>query len=257
MLRLLSTRRWLAFTATALVAIVAFGLLSRWQWARAAEESAASSIVTINVAREPVPLAALVSPGDTLPADLQWRTVTVTGEVRCSAGVLVRNRPLDGANGLWAACPLVAEDGATVWINRGWLPAGNAATQVVPMPPWADGTATITGRVRPSEQGPPEQPTDLPAGQVTHLDTASLGPAAPGAPLYLPYIDVTGSEPTDPAGLEPIPLELDQGYQNVSYALQWLVFAAIAVGGWFYFLRREARETAESPEPAAQPAAHS
>jgi cytochrome oxidase assembly protein ShyY1 len=32
--------------------------------------------------------------------------------------------------------------------------------------------------------------------------------------------------------------------QNISYALQWLVFAAVAITGWWFFLRREAREDA-------------
>lgn len=35
--------------------------------------------------------------------------------------------------------------------------------------------------------------------------------------------------------------EVDEG-RNISYAVQWLLFAVIAVAGWFYFLRREARE---------------
>jgi cytochrome oxidase assembly protein ShyY1 len=32
--------------------------------------------------------------------------------------------------------------------------------------------------------------------------------------------------------------------RNLSYAGQWLLFALVAVGGWFFFLRREARDDA-------------
>ena len=37
MLALVKTRRWLSFTALVVLAIIGFGLLSRWQWDRADE----------------------------------------------------------------------------------------------------------------------------------------------------------------------------------------------------------------------------
>jgi hypothetical protein len=37
-LTLLRTRRWQGFTAVVIVAIIAFGFLSRWQWDRAEEK---------------------------------------------------------------------------------------------------------------------------------------------------------------------------------------------------------------------------
>jgi cytochrome oxidase assembly protein ShyY1 len=45
-------------------------------------------------------------------------------------------------------------------------------------------------------------------------------------------------------GLIPLSLpEVNEG-QNISYAVQWLLFAGVAMAGWFFFLRREAREDA-------------
>ena len=35
--------------------------------------------------------------------------------------------------------------------------------------------------------------------------------------------------------------DVDEG-RNISYAIQWILFAIIAIGGWFFFLRREARD---------------
>jgi len=50
---------------------------------------------------------------------------------------------------------------------------------------------------------------------------------------------------------------VDEG-RNISYAVQWLIFAAVALVGWWAFLRRESamlREEAESEEdPARSPA---
>jgi len=54
------------------------------------------------------------------------------------------------------------------------------------------------------------------------------------------YVQALNSAPEDSVTIVPItrPDEL----QNVSYAVQWLLFAAVAIGGWFYFLRRESKE---------------
>ncbi len=246
MLALLRTRRWLSFTAAAVLAIVAFAILSNWQWLRAQEEEAKTDAVVAGSEAVAVPLSGLVAAGSGLPPGGEWRPVTVEGSLDCDRGWLVRNRPLEATNGLWAVCPLRTTDGAWIWINRGWLPAPGPAIQEVPMPPAAAGAVTVTGRLRSTESGPPLPPADLPAGQVTHLDTDVLSTISGlDAPTYEPYLDVTGMSPTDPAGLTALPLPGADSAQNYSYAGQWLLFAGIAVGGWFFFLRREAKDEAQ------------
>ena len=47
---LLRTRRWIGFTAVVVLAIVAFGLLSAWQWSRAEERRAERSALEASVA---------------------------------------------------------------------------------------------------------------------------------------------------------------------------------------------------------------
>lgn len=245
-LALLRTRRWISFTLTAIVAIVAFGFLSNWQWERAHEEEQKSDAVAAATRTAPVPLTDLVQPGQALPAIEQWRAVTVTGTLDCDRGFLVRNRPLDTVNGFWVSCPLTTPDGAVVWVNRGWMPAPGPATREVPMPAGPTGTVEITGRLRPSQDGPPQPPSDLPAGQVTHLDTSVLTAIAGlNSPAFDPYVEATAIAPADRAGLKMLPLPPAESAQNYSYAGQWLLFAAVAVGGWFFFLRREAREDAQ------------
>lgn len=235
----------MSFTIVGLLAIVAFGVLSNWQWLRAQEEEAKSAAVAAGAAADPVPLATLLDPGTPLPADEQWRPVELRGELDCERGYLIRNRPQASTNGLWASCPLQLADGGWLWVQRGWLPAGGAATTVIPMPQWTEGEVAITGRLRASEQGPATIPGDLPTGQATHLDTSALSAEAGlTGPVYEPYVEVTEQAPADPGGLAPVPLPPADSAQNYSYAGQWLLFAAITVGGWWYFLRREAREDA-------------
>jgi len=243
--QLLRTRRWISFTITGVLAILGFGVLSNWQWERAHVEQRKTEAVLRGSGQEAVPLPALLAPGEPLPADLQWRTVTATGTYECASGALVRNRPIEAQNGLLVACPLRTADGL-LWVNRGWLPASGAASVDVAMPGAPAGEVTVTGRLRPSEQTPVPPPTDLPPGQVKNLDTAALSTrmGAKG-PVFEAYLEATSSDPRDPAGLRTPPLPPATSAQNYSYAGQWMLFAVIAVAGWIIFLRREAAEDAD------------
>ena len=260
MLALLRTRRWLSFTALAIAAIIAFGFLSNWQFHRAAEENHKADAVAVGAAAPPVALSTLVAPGEPLGPDEVWRSVTVRGTFDCDSGFLVRNRPMDARNGFWVVCPLRTDAGAWLSVNRGWMPASGAATAVTDLPAGPTGPVSITGRLRASEGGPDRPPADLPAGQVTHLNTDVLAAASGIAgPRYEPYLEATAMDPADPAGLATLPLPSSDSAQNFSYAGQWLLFAAIAIGGWFYFLRREAADDAsarggpDQPEDEEQP----
>jgi cytochrome oxidase assembly protein ShyY1 len=239
------TRRWISFTVTAVLAIGAFGLLSHWQWQRAHEEDRKAQAVTAGASAPEVPIGEVLTAGDPMPVEQEWRPVRVTGTFECDHGYLVRNRPMDAQNGFWAVCPLRTADGGLLWVNRGWLAAPGPAIREVPMPPSSPGGVAVTGRLRLTQQGPPAPPSDLPSGQVTHLDTAVLTSISGlGGPAFAPYLEATAMAPADPGGLRPLPLPPSDSAQNYSYAGQWILFAVIAVGGWFYFLRREAREDA-------------
>jgi cytochrome oxidase assembly protein ShyY1 len=95
-----------------------------------------------------------------------------------------------------------------------------------------------------SEDAGAPEPTDLPEGQVSGLVPARLG-----ADVTDIYLEVAASEPQDPQ-LTRLPAPVIDETQNISYALQWMVFAAVALTGWWYFLRREAREDREARDSA-------
>ncbi len=238
---LLKTRRWIAFSLLVVVAIAAFGLLSRWQWQRAEEERTAREAWAVQEATSPVSLAEAVG------SPREWSPVRVEGRFSPESTVLVRQRPLDGRNGFWVVSALDTPDGR-VWVNRGWIPATGAATGVVSAPPPPSGPVIVEARVRLSDPAPAAEPTDLPSGQVSALIPARLG-----ADVESIYLEAIASEPTDPE-VTRIPAPVIDETQNISYALQWLVFAIIAVTGWWFFLRREAREDRASGAPAASEA---
>ena len=215
MLALLRTRRWIAFTLLVIAVIVAFGLLSRWQWARAEERRVQHNAIASAEAAVPY------SPAITT----EWQPVTATGTYDTQQ-LLVRRRPLNGSNGFWVVTPMRLADGGQVLVVRGWIRATDVQTDVVTPPAPPSGTVNISGRWRLAEA--PSSSEGLPTGQVMSVDQG--------------YIQLASSTP-EQAGLIVLPLpEIDES-RNVSYAVQWLLFAAVAMIGWFFFLRREARET--------------
>ena len=78
------------------------------------------------------------------------------------------------------------------------------------------------------------------------------------APALLPivddafpgYVQLSASSP-EQQGLIALPLPSVDESRNTSHAVQWLIFAFVAVGGWFFFLRREAAEDAQRRRTSA------
>jgi cytochrome oxidase assembly protein ShyY1 len=231
--------RWLALGFVVLIIIPSFFLLSRWQLSRLDDRRALNALVTGNSSAAAVPVDELMQAGAD-PASVgdeqRWRPVTATGVYDMAGQVLVRKRPLDGQNGFWVVTPLVTASGAVLAVNRGWIKAEGGAGDVQAVPPAPSGTVSILGRVKPSEQAPAEQPADLPAGQVTDL---AVGLVAGSSPVYPGYVELVSSDPEQAPGLTPIPLpELSDG-PHLSYAVQWIFFAIVAVVGFVVLIRRE------------------
>jgi cytochrome oxidase assembly protein ShyY1 len=245
-LSLLRSRRWISFTALLVFVIIAFGLLSRWQWSRAEEQRLERIAIDERANAAPIPIWELVPPALPLPTDLEWRQVSANGTFT-GQSALVRKRPLDGTNGFWAMSLLRLDDGSSLWVNRGWTKATGDALGTPAVAPAPSGSVAIVGRLRPSESGPNPQPKDLPAGQVTNADV-SIMPSVPGPEFDL-YIELVSLTPAAQSGLILLsPPEIDDS-RNISYAVQWLLFAGVGIVGWFFFLRREARsETVEEAD---------
>ena len=235
MLALLRTRRWIGFTALVIFLIAAFGFLSHWQWQRADEKRLQRLSVEHSAEGSSIPLE---SRGvDTIP---EWESVTTVGTFDPSKQVLARQRPLAGANGYWVLTPISTAGGLDIWVNRGWMAATGPAitTPESPLPP--TGEVEVTGWWRLPEQVNESSRTGLPEGMVGAVDPSVL----PDTTTMTGYIQLLESTP-EMTGLVPVPRPtIDEG-QNISYAVQWLLFAAVGIIGWFIFLRREAIEDLE------------
>lgn len=232
MLSLLRTRRWLGFTALVFGAIIGFGLLSAWQWSRAEERRLERLSLDSARAEQPLPLPDSAS----LVSARPWQAFTVTGTYRPGSSVLARLRYLGGMNGFWVLGALDLADGRTVWISRGWIPASGPATAAPASPPLPSGEIRLVGSWQGFEDVATARQQGMPEGMVVGVAPGALA-AATSVEADVPGF-LQASQVDDPT-LSPVAApEVDES-RNISYAVQWLIFAAVAIVGWWAFLRRE------------------
>ncbi len=221
----LRTGKWLGLTALLLLLIVAFGALSYWQWERAQRD---------RVDPDPVPVAQVLDER-TLPTSAYGLRVAMTGRYDAAHQVLVRHSP----TAFWVVTPLQPERGPAVPVARATVssPDDPAVRDVTA------GVVTVVGVAQPFEGDPGSSPT-LPAGQIDRITTAGLAlpyPAVGG------WVALRSQDPPPAVVAEPVvapysaegtaPLRL----QNVSYALQWVLFAGFVVFFWWRMLRDDVR----------------
>ena len=238
MLALMKTRRWLSFTALVVLAIIGFGLLSRWQWDRADER---------RTERLAIAQAQVLERVDSVTDLGEFTRVQISGTFVNELTQLVRQRPLDGGNGYWVMTPLNVQSpgqtGLQTWVLRGWLGASTIATQAPLPPPAPPGEITVTGAIRNFE-APLDEVYGLPAGVVAKMSEEELNPTVGNATVDNRVVQLISLSPgQDDLVIVPLP-QIDEG-QNISYAVQWILFALVAMVGWFIFLRREARTPIE------------
>lgn len=234
MLALLKTRRWIGFTAIVVISIVGFGLLSQWQWNRANEQ---------RTERLAISDAQVLLDVESVNDLAEFTRVSVSGTFSNQDTSLVRQRPQDGGNGYWVMTPLDTSLGTRIWVIRGWVGASTIATEVPTVPSAPAGTTVVNGAIRNFE-APLSEVYGLPPGVIAKMSLVEL--VTPGASDSVDnrVVQLITSTPSDnEIVIVPLP-EVDE-VQNVSYAVQWILFALVAIIGWFIFLRREAKTTNE------------
>ena len=234
MLALLHTKRWISFTVLVIAVIIAFGFLSWWQLSRA--EAKREERVALEQASFESPAALPIA--KQLATAAEWTRFTTIGTFDNSSQVVVRKRPLNGTNGYWVMTLFTDRSGQNVWVNRGWFSASGAATTMPEIAAALPGEQSITGAWRWYEDAQKSDLQGLPIGMIPSPGIAVL-PISADSPGYLQL-----TSPSQP-GLTMVPApEIDE-VQNISYAVQWLIFALVAIVGWFIFLRREAADDAQ------------
>lgn len=242
--------RWLALVVAFSVACVA---LSQWQFSRRAEAVARIELVDANYDQAPVSLESL-APQLIRPdaiGELHWRKVAFSGRYLVDQAQLVRNRPLNGQPGFVQLVPFETETGQILAVERGWLATGSAqdSPDLVPLP----GTERIEviARIRPFEADLGRQ---APPGQLAVISAQELERAFGDLGFRESYyLRLAEEVPEQPRPLSFAKPSLNEG-NHLSYAVQWLIFAAMAFAALFWAGRQELRLRREQRgELAAKP----
>lgn len=250
MYRFLLTGKWIAGFVFAILFSLICLYLAGWQMGRKDELDYRNSLITTNYDSAPIPLVENPGVFSDFKEQNQWKPVTMHGTYLRDHQLLVRNRPYEGLNGFEVLVPLKTDQGQTVVINRGWVPAAdvNAAQPGVKVPEAPQGNVTVTARVHSGER---DNGKDAPAGQVSSIDLPDIAhttglPVATGA--YGKLMSEDPAVPTPELAQKP---ELDTG-PNLSYSVQWYVFALMCYVAYFWLARQKVRNDELDAQVAAE-----
>jgi len=229
-----------------LAVVVTFPMLAAWQLDRWQEVRDEQERIEERIAASPVPIDQVLPHDldDQDAADLEFTPVTATGVWAEDEQVAQRNRALQGRAGFDWLTPLLLDDGTAVLVRRGFVPPARQGS-ADPMPASAQsGTVTVTGWLEQSVSQPrfgARDPDDVELRLVFHPDVGRIDQQT-SADLRPMVLHLATESPTPPEGAptpQPVP-DRDAG-QHLSYAIQWLSFAAIAVIGYAVVIRRVLR----------------
>ena len=235
-------KKWLNWVALVLVFTIACGFLANWQFSRREVRLASIALVQKNYDAKPVQVEDLITNTSfNIPTDT-WRPVLATGHYLPEKALLVRNRPNNGTGGFEELVPFVSESGDTFFVSRGWIPTGERQNYPdnVPLPTGAE--ITITGRIVAEE---PELERGAPKGQIASINVGlasqqtGIDDAVTGG-----YIRLVAESPTASEKLQPMPGPATEEGNNLSYAIQWIIFAIMAIAALVWRVRRDRQQEA-------------
>ncbi|MEH1167465.1 SURF1 family protein [Micromonospora sp. CPCC 205539] len=259
MYRFLLSPRWLGALALTLVAAAVMVLLGNWQLDRYRGRTEVNERIDAGQRMAPAPLAdALRAPtggaGTAGPApaeDKVWTRITTTGRYDPTNTVLVRGRTVDSRVGFEVLTPLVLGDGTALLVDRGWIPpAPGGATAQPQVPAVPGGDVTVVGRVHATESG--SGTVDRREGR---LETRRIGVSRLARelpyPVYGGYLLLDEQTPAADPAFKAVTVGHANNWQNFGYVVQWWLFAVMALFGYGWVARREARRAAGiGTEPA-------
>jgi surfeit locus 1 family protein len=165
--------------------------------------------------------------GISAPAD-EYRRVVARGDWLEDRSVLVQ-AVTELGGGYWAMAPLARDDGTTVLVNRGFVPADrrNPAS----WPPGGPGPVTVMGLLRMSEPGGAFLRANDPASdRWFSRDVAAIAASrglAKVAPYFIDAERALGESGLPVAGLTVIAFSNN----HLVYALTWSALALMAAAG--------------------------
>ncbi len=232
--RFLLRPMWILFHLVVVAAIVTMIQLGFWQLRRLDERQDFNHIVIERSEQAPIPVSQLLADGAYDPETDEWLPVELTGSY-LPEQLVEFNVSQGGRAGENVLAAMLLDDGATVIVNRGFIPLG------FDIPPAPATEVTVQGLLRRSEQrtrGGLTDTLDPELREVRRVDIPQIAPLLAGdvAPFY---VQLVVSDPPVTTG-DPEPTarpDLDNG-PHLSYAIQWFIFALCVAIGWGLAVRR-------------------
>jgi cytochrome oxidase assembly protein ShyY1 len=256
----LGSPRWIAAHAGIVVLVVTFLLLGRWQW-HVGHKVAPLTQAQLTAWRTPQPVASVITAQGVDGAKI-GQAVEARGTYDASRQLLVPGRTLNGRTGYYVIAPLVTGSGQALVVNRGWLPATGSAEPAVPAPPsgpvtvtgWAAESESATGAV--NQNGIVQAQSTAAATGAHEVSVISAAQLVNQWPYHLPDGYLAATDTASAAGgltalAAPLPAHgTTWDLLNVGYAFQWCLFAAVTVGWYTLYWRRELRASTAAGEAA-------
>lgn len=239
MYRFLFSVRWIGFAVFVIVLAAICTRLGFWQIHRLEHRLDQNTIITAHLHAEPVDLTKALPPGTSVDDDSEFTRVRATGTYDVEHQVTVKFTTRDGAPGVDVVTPFVLSSGHAVLVDRGWQESDNTVARPdVPAPP--SGKVTIVGWLRQNNGAGGDAVRPI-KGQIRAISSIGFAKSVP-YDLLGGYLNLRSENPPPATSLaaEPAP-ERGQG-PHFFYALQWWFFALLAVVGYFWFARSEAKE---------------
>ncbi|AZT98175.1 SURF1 family protein [Brevibacterium aurantiacum] len=252
-----------------LVLVTCFVGLSAWQVDRAQHKNDAVESADVE---EVEPFNEVMEAQAPMPGILADQRVSLSGHWLPEAQVVVPGRVLDGDKGFWVVTMFAPDDarlGASVGADaedktiaipvlRGFTTDEKTAMESRA----AEGPVKMTAQIGPVEG--PMPGNSLPEGQVRSVSTSQLINLFPDLLTYSGFLipeSATGdaaSVATDGLAFVPPTTTRDEGgfdLQSAGYAIEWLIFAGMALYMWWQllrddFMRRRLGEGSDSQDPA-------
>ncbi|WNV82520.1 SURF1 family cytochrome oxidase biogenesis protein [Umezawaea sp. Da 62-37] len=233
---------WLALTLAVWVfAGACFTMLMPWQFGRNDERVAQNDALTTAMKSEPVPVGTVL---DRPNSEIEWHKVSLTGKFLPAGEAVARLRTVQGEAAFEVVTPFLLDSGQTVLVDRGYLrPASGVSVPDVAAPPTT--RVTTVAWVRAGENDNRDAFTEDGRRQVYAINSAVVGRAA-GLDIRPGYFQLSEGQP---GVLDALPLPRMESGPFFSYALQWIAFGVMAIGGWAYFSWREIQPGGALTEP--------
>lgn len=257
---LLSPRMLLSHVLV-LAAVVTMVSLGSWQLRRLDEVRGINERLESRLDADPRPLGSYPMPPDPEhpdTAELEFRPVTATGTYQPEEEVLQRSRSSGGRSGYHVVTPLRTEEG-TILVRRGWVPF-ELDDPPVPEAAPPSGEVTVTGYLERSELQPEgfgqRDPDEGHLPRVFRVDVARLDRQIDDDLLPV-VIHLEEQTPAQPGALPVVaPRPEFSATTHLSYAVQWFLFATIALVAYVAWLRKRLRAQDVGPASPERRAAN-